>query len=76
MTICLQAEDDSPGYIARIVEFFETADQEPYFKAQWFYRAEDIVIYKENAHFIDKGRVLSGIQDDNPLKCIVSKVIW
>ncbi|KAK8625380.1 hypothetical protein V6N13_090253 [Hibiscus sabdariffa] len=71
----VKAEDGSPDYIARIVEFFETVDREPYFKAQWFYRAEDTVINKENAHLIDKRRVfLSDIQDDNPLNCIVSKV--
>ncbi|KAK8582727.1 hypothetical protein V6N13_069499 [Hibiscus sabdariffa] len=71
----VKAEDGSPDYIARIVEFFETVDREPYFKAQWFYRAADTVINKENAHLIDKRRVfLSDIQDDNPLNCIVSKV--
>ncbi|KAK9000859.1 hypothetical protein V6N11_081341 [Hibiscus sabdariffa] len=73
----LMAEDGSPDYIARIFEFFETVDREPYFKAQWFYRAEDAVINEENAHLIDKGRVfLSDIQDDNPLNCIVFKVVW
>ncbi|XP_039056832.1 putative DNA (cytosine-5)-methyltransferase CMT1 [Hibiscus syriacus] len=71
----VKAEDGSPDYIARIVEFFETIYGEPYFKAQWFYRAEDTVINKENAHLIYKRRVfLSDIQDDNPLNCIVSKV--
>ncbi|KAK8699253.1 hypothetical protein V6N13_115344 [Hibiscus sabdariffa] len=71
----VKAEDGSPDYIARIVEFFETVDREPYFKAQWFYRAADTVINEENAHLIDKKRVfLSDIQDDNPLNCIVSKV--
>ncbi|PPD72053.1 hypothetical protein GOBAR_DD31055 [Gossypium barbadense] len=38
-----KAEDGNLDYIARIVEFFETVDQEPFFKAQWFYRAEDTV---------------------------------
>ncbi|KAK9037770.1 hypothetical protein V6N11_022670 [Hibiscus sabdariffa] len=72
----LMAEADSPDYIARIVEFFETIDREPYFKAQWFYRAEDTVINEKNVHLIDKGRVfLSDIQDENPLNYIVSKVV-
>ncbi|XVE94179.1 hypothetical protein REPUB_Repub01dG0259600 [Reevesia pubescens] len=71
----VKAEDGNLDYIARIVELFETIDGEPFFKAQWFYRAEDTVINKENAHFIDKRRVfLSDIHDDNPLNCIISKV--
>ncbi|KAL1121193.1 hypothetical protein V6Z11_D01G215800 [Gossypium hirsutum] len=71
----VKAEDGNLDYIARIVEFFETVDQEPFFKAQWFYRAEDTVINKDNAHLIDKRRVfLSDIHDDNPLNCIISKV--
>lgn len=40
---CFQAEDGNLNYIARIVELFETIDKKPYFKAQWFYRAEDTV---------------------------------
>lgn len=38
-----QAEDGKPDYIARIVEMFESVDNEPYFMAQWFYRAVDTV---------------------------------
>ncbi|KAJ4717642.1 DNA (Cytosine-5)-methyltransferase [Melia azedarach] len=71
---CLEAEDGNLDYIARIIELFETMDGKPYFKAQWFYRAEDTVI-KDNANLIDNRRVfLSDITDDNPLNCIVSKV--
>ncbi|EOX97070.1 Chromomethylase 1, putative [Theobroma cacao] len=71
----VQAEDGNLNYIARIVELFETIDKKPYFKAQWFYRAEDTVINKDNAHLLDKRRVfLSDIHDDNPLNCILSKV--
>lgn len=33
-----------PDFIAKIVELFETIDNEPYFTAQWFYRAKDTVI--------------------------------
>ncbi|XVE48572.1 hypothetical protein DITRI_Ditri01bG0012100 [Diplodiscus trichospermus] len=71
----VKAEYGSLDYIARIVELFETTDRKPFFRAQWFYRAEDTVINEENAHLIDKRRVfLSDIHDDNPLNCIVSKV--
>ncbi|XVF45907.1 hypothetical protein PTKIN_Ptkin02bG0245900 [Pterospermum kingtungense] len=71
----VKAEDGNLDYIAKIVELFETIDGEPFFKAQWFYRAEDTVIKKDNAHLIDTRRVfLSDIHDDNPLNCIISKV--
>ncbi|KAL5540374.1 hypothetical protein UlMin_041226, partial [Ulmus minor] len=73
----VKAEDGMPNYIARIVEFFESVDGEPFFKAQWFYRAEDTVIKDlgDHSNILDKRRVfLSEIKDDNPLNCIVSKV--
>ncbi|OMO79502.1 hypothetical protein CCACVL1_13645 [Corchorus capsularis] len=74
-TAYVQAEEGKPHYIARIVELFQTIDKQAYFKAQWFYRAEDTVINEENAALIDKRRVfLSDMHDDNPLNCIVSKV--
>lgn len=38
-----QAEKGKPNYIAKIVEFFEAIDGEPYFRARWFYRPEDTV---------------------------------
>lgn len=41
--LCLKAEEGAVDYIARIVELFESVDGEPYFKARWFYRAEDTV---------------------------------
>ncbi|XP_019422761.1 PREDICTED: DNA (cytosine-5)-methyltransferase CMT3-like isoform X6 [Lupinus angustifolius] len=70
----VKAEDDKPDYIARIVEMFETADNEQYFTAQWFYRAEDTVI-KVHGDLVDKQRVfISEVKDENPLDCIVSKV--
>lgn len=40
---CYQGTDGDADYIGRIVEFFETADSNSYFTAQWFYRAEDTV---------------------------------
>ncbi|CAJ1930608.1 unnamed protein product [Sphenostylis stenocarpa] len=71
----VKAEDDKPDYIARIVEMFESVDNEQYFMAQWFYRAEDTVI-KNHGDLVDKKRVfLSDVKDDNPLDCIVSKVV-
>ncbi|XP_014521432.1 putative DNA (cytosine-5)-methyltransferase CMT1 isoform X1 [Vigna radiata var. radiata] len=70
----VKAEDGKPDYIARIVEIFETVDNEPYFMARWFYRAEDTVI-KGHCDLVDKKRVfLSDVKDENPLDCIVSKV--
>ncbi|CAL5188227.1 unnamed protein product [Lathyrus oleraceus] len=73
-TAYVKAEDDKPNYIARIVEFFETEDKDPYFTAQWFYRAEDTVI-KIHPELIDKKRVfISDVKDENPLDCIVRKV--
>lgn len=38
-----QAGEGEADYIAKIVEFFESIDGEPYFTAQWFYRAKDTV---------------------------------
>ncbi|KAH9750201.1 DNA methyl transferase2 [Citrus sinensis] len=69
----VKAEEGAVDYIARIVELFESVDGEPYFKARWFYRAEDTVI-KDLAYLVDRKRVfLSDVEDDNPLNCIVSK---
>ncbi|CAJ2676008.1 unnamed protein product [Trifolium pratense] len=73
-TAYVKAEDGKPDYIARIVEFFETSDNEPYFTAQWFYRAEDTVI-KNHSGLVDNMRVfISDVKDDNPLDCILRKV--
>ncbi|TXG55158.1 hypothetical protein EZV62_020414 [Acer yangbiense] len=70
----VKADEGDLDYIARIVELFESTDGEPYFSAQWFYRAKDTVI-KDHEDLIDKKRVfLSDIRDDNPLNCIVSKI--
>ncbi|XP_021714306.1 DNA (cytosine-5)-methyltransferase 1-like [Chenopodium quinoa] len=72
--VYIQGEKGQRDYIAKIVEFFETVDKEPYITAQWFYRADDSVI-KDHANFVDKKRVFfSDIKDDNPLGCIVKKV--
>ncbi|WJX61239.1 Alpha-1,3-mannosyltransferase cmt1 [Trifolium repens] len=73
-TAYVKAEDGKPDYIARIVEFFETHDKEPYFTAQWFYRAEDTVI-KDHGDLVDKKRVfISDVKDENPLDCLLRKV--
>ncbi|CAJ2646712.1 unnamed protein product [Trifolium pratense] len=73
-TAYVKAEDGKPDYIARIVEFFETSDKEPYFTAQWFYRAEDTVI-KDHGNLVDNKRVfISDVKDENPLDCLVRKV--
>ncbi|KAI4327813.1 hypothetical protein L6164_020231 [Bauhinia variegata] len=70
----VKAEDGKPNYIARIIELFDTVDNELYFTAQWFYRAADTVI-KDHAALVDEARVfISDVKDDNPLDCIVSRV--
>ncbi|KAH0455874.1 hypothetical protein IEQ34_015906 [Dendrobium chrysotoxum] len=70
----VKAGDDEPDYIGRIIEFFETVEGKLYFRAQWFYKAEDTVIsYHANDH--DKRRVfLSEDRNDNDLDCIVCKL--
>ncbi|KAI5675160.1 hypothetical protein M9H77_06110 [Catharanthus roseus] len=67
----VKAEDDNKNYICKIVEIFEAVDGEPYFTAQWFYRAEDTVI-KTCENLIDQKRVFfSEVKNDNPLDCLV-----
>ncbi|KAK9143942.1 hypothetical protein Syun_013342 [Stephania yunnanensis] len=39
----VKGEDGGPDYIAKIVEFFESTDNKPYFKARWFFKAEDTI---------------------------------
>lgn len=39
----MQAEKGEPHYMAKIIEFFQAKDGEPYFRAQWFFRPEDTV---------------------------------
>ncbi|KAJ4979711.1 hypothetical protein NE237_010491 [Protea cynaroides] len=70
----VKGEDGGSNYIGRIVELFETEDMEPYFTAQWFFKAEDTVI-NDHAHLIDNKWVFySETRDDNPLDCIISKL--
>ncbi|XP_076935746.1 DNA (cytosine-5)-methyltransferase CMT3-like [Bidens hawaiensis] len=70
----VQAGEDTPPYICRIVEMFEGVDKELYFCAQWFYRAIDTVI-QACSNLIDEKRIfLSEIKDDNPLDCLVEKL--
>ncbi|KAH9321354.1 hypothetical protein KI387_015993, partial [Taxus chinensis] len=70
----VKAEDGSPDYIGRIVEFFETADGKHHFTSQWFYRAEDTAIKTLFANHNQKRVFLSKIRDDNLLECITSKL--
>ncbi|XP_021278105.1 DNA (cytosine-5)-methyltransferase CMT3-like isoform X2 [Herrania umbratica] len=71
----VKAEEGQDYYICKIVEMFEAVDGTLYFTAQWFYRARDTVM-KKLGHLIDKKRVFfSEIQDDNPLDCLVEKLI-
>ncbi|KAJ0652431.1 putative DNA (cytosine-5-)-methyltransferase [Helianthus annuus] len=70
----VQAGEGEDYYICRIVEMFEGVDGEPYFCAQWFYRAKDTVI-QACSNFIDDKRIfLSEIKDDNPLDCLIEKL--
>ncbi|KAK8969424.1 DNA (cytosine-5)-methyltransferase 1 [Platanthera guangdongensis] len=69
-----KAGDGEPNYIGRLIEFFKTVDEKLYFRAQWFYKAEDTVIsYHASDH--EKRRVfLSDDKNDNDLDCIVAKI--
>ncbi|KAF5190586.1 DNA (cytosine-5)-methyltransferase [Thalictrum thalictroides] len=73
------AEDENSNYIAKIVEFFESADKQLSFTARWYYRAVDTVIeakvIKEHSHLFDNRRVFySDITDVNPIECLISKL--
>ncbi|KAI3824762.1 hypothetical protein L1987_06233 [Smallanthus sonchifolius] len=70
----VQAGEDEDSYICRIVEMFEGVDGDPYFCAQWFYRAKDTVIQACSDLIDDKRVFLSEIKDDNPLDCLLEKL--
>ncbi|KAJ3692339.1 hypothetical protein LUZ60_012689 [Juncus effusus] len=73
--VFVKASEGVRDYIGKIVELFEGLDKKKYFTAQWFFRAEDTVIGKRCAEFIDERRVfLSEEKNDNLLDCIVKKV--
>lgn len=40
-----QGEKWKLNYVGKIVEFFETAEEECYFTVQWFFRAADTVSF-------------------------------
>ncbi|ONK80320.1 uncharacterized protein A4U43_C01F16350 [Asparagus officinalis] len=68
------AGEGEKDYICRIVEFFSTYDNELYFTARWFFRAEDTVI-GTLATCHDSRRVfLSDETNDNALNCITKKI--
>ncbi|KEH27609.1 DNA (cytosine-5)-methyltransferase CMT3-like protein [Medicago truncatula] len=70
----VKGEEGKEDYIATIVEMFETPEEEQYFTAQWFYRAEDTVI-KDHGNLVDKKRIFkSDVKDENPLDCLVRKI--
>ncbi|KAF9594634.1 hypothetical protein IFM89_034256, partial [Coptis chinensis] len=61
------------NYTGKIVEFFESDNKEPYFRAQWFYRLADTVfkevVTKELNNTFDKRHVFySEVRDNNPLE--------
>ncbi|XP_071724585.1 LOW QUALITY PROTEIN: putative DNA (cytosine-5)-methyltransferase CMT1 [Rutidosis leptorrhynchoides] len=70
----VQADKGKPNYIGKIVELFETLDNEPYFEAQWFYRAEDTLITDVIGLSESRRVFISDMKDDNHLGCLVSKL--
>ncbi|GAB4835134.1 hypothetical protein Ancab_000043 [Ancistrocladus abbreviatus] len=70
----VKAEDGQPNFICRIIEMFEGVDGQPYFRAQWFYRACDTKI-ESGFNLSESKRVFfSEIKDDNALDCLVEKL--
>nr|XP_043606096.1 DNA (cytosine-5)-methyltransferase CMT3-like [Erigeron canadensis] len=68
------AGDNEESYICRIIELFEGVDGDPYFRAQWFYRAKDTII-GECSDLIDAKRIFfSEVKDDNSLGCLLEKL--
>ncbi|KAJ7527101.1 hypothetical protein O6H91_16G037000 [Diphasiastrum complanatum] len=67
--------DGESDYLGRIVEFFKAVDGSLWFSAQWFFRAEDTAIGKDEAKKHDKKRIFySEVKDDNLLECITGKI--
>ncbi|KAH9299402.1 hypothetical protein KI387_031084, partial [Taxus chinensis] len=67
--------DSGPDYIGRIIELFETSNQQCWFSAQWFYCPKDTAIGNYEAKGHDKRRIfLSTMKDDNLLECINGKL--
>ncbi|XP_052210528.1 DNA (cytosine-5)-methyltransferase CMT2-like isoform X2 [Diospyros lotus] len=66
--------DGREKHVGRIVEFFETTDDEGYFRVQWFFKAEDTVMKTEAAFHEKKRLFYSTLMNDNLLDCIISKV--
>ncbi|KAL9679234.1 hypothetical protein QQ045_017090 [Rhodiola kirilowii] len=68
-------EGEKDPYICKIVELFEGVNKAYYVTCQWYYRAKDTPI-KEHSKLIDDQRVfISEIKDDNPLDCLLGKII-
>ncbi|KAF9618588.1 hypothetical protein IFM89_002283, partial [Coptis chinensis] len=44
----VQSEGEKLNYIGRIVEFFESDNKEPYFRAQWFFRPVDTILQESS----------------------------
>ncbi|XP_078429548.1 DNA (cytosine-5)-methyltransferase CMT3-like isoform X2 [Wolffia australiana] len=71
--VYMKAGEGVPHYIGRIVELFESKDNELYFTCQWFFRATDTIL-KEHGDVLHERRMfLSDKKNDNLLGCIVSK---
>ncbi|PIA31195.1 hypothetical protein AQUCO_05100001v1 [Aquilegia coerulea] len=75
----IASEDDKPHYIGKIIEFFESTEDNLYVTVQWFYRPIETVIKEEAMeeldNLFDKRLVFyTDIKDANPLKCLISKL--
>ncbi|KAJ7541534.1 hypothetical protein O6H91_10G064200 [Diphasiastrum complanatum] len=67
--------DGGSDYLGRIIEFFKAVDGSLWLCAQWFFRAEDTAIGKDEAQKHDPKRIFySEVKDDNPLECITGKI--
>ncbi|KAL1370753.1 DNA (cytosine-5)-methyltransferase CMT2 isoform X2 [Arachis hypogaea] len=65
--------DREENHVGKIIEFFQTTDDQDYFRVQWFYRVQDTVIQDEGS-FHDKRRLFySSIMNDNLIDCIIAK---
>ncbi|XP_010429915.1 PREDICTED: putative DNA (cytosine-5)-methyltransferase CMT1 isoform X2 [Camelina sativa] len=72
--VYVTADPGKANFIAKVIELFEAADGEPYFRARWFYRPDDTVIERFKQLVEEKRVFLSNVEDDNHLSCIHSKI--
>ncbi|XP_024520318.1 DNA (cytosine-5)-methyltransferase 3 isoform X3 [Selaginella moellendorffii] len=72
---CVALEGDDAEYLGKVLEFFKTANQENWFRVQWFFRFSDTAIGDlDDVHLDNKRVFLSDDEDDNMIECIIKKV--